>query len=66
MEHSSTVRVSYLGKVYEFEGRLRAEKVLQKLNINPEEVLVIQGNRLVPPDELVEGEIEIRPVISGG
>lgn len=66
MRRSPIIKVSYLGKVYEFEGRLCAEKVLQKLNLNPEEVLVIQGGRLVPPDELVEGEIEIRRVISGG
>lgn len=66
MEQSPMVKVNYLGKVYEFQGRLHAERILQKLNLNPEEVLVIQGNRLVSPDELVEGEIEIRPVISGG
>jgi len=60
------VKVNYLGKVYEFEGRLRAEELLERLNLNPEEVLLIRGNELIPTDEVLEGEIEVRPVISGG
>ncbi len=66
LEQSPSIKVKYLGKVYEFRGQLRVEKLLKLLSLNPEEVLLIQGNRLIPPDEVLEGEVEIRPVISGG
>jgi sulfur carrier protein len=42
--------------------------LLNRLELNRESVLVIEGDNLVPGDAVLEGEqlVEIRPVISGG
>ena len=42
--------------------------LLNRLDLNRESVLVIQGDTLVPGDAVLAGDetIEIRPVISGG
>jgi sulfur carrier protein ThiS len=42
--------------------------LLNRLDLNRESVLVIQGDTLVPGDAMLAGEepVEIRPVISGG
>ena len=52
----------------EVPGPMSVAKLLARLEINPESVLVIQGDTLVPKDaRLVDSDtIEIRPVISGG
>ena len=44
------------------------QKLLNKLELNRESVLVIQGDTLVPADATLADEdtVEIRPVISGG
>lgn len=50
------------------------EKVLEKLNINPVEVLVLRGGKPVPEDETVSGnnkneekiDIMIIRIVSGG
>jgi sulfur carrier protein len=49
-------------------GPMTVGKLLARLEINPESVLVIQGDTLVPKDaRLADADvIEIRPVISGG
>lgn len=48
--------------------RRKVASLLKDLEIDPETVLVIQGNALLTPDEplLPDEEVEIRPVISGG
>lgn len=49
-------------------GPMSVAKLLARLELNPESVLVIQGDTLVPKDaRLADTDvIEIRPVISGG
>ena len=49
-------------------GPLTVSVLLERLDVNPESVLVIQGDTLVPKDaRLADSDvIEIRPVISGG
>ncbi len=52
----------------EVPGPMTVAKLLARLEIHPESVLVIQGDTLVPKDaRLADADvIEIRPVISGG
>ena len=52
----------------ELPGPTTVMKLLAQLELNPESVLVIQGDTLVPRDaRLADSDvIEIRPVISGG
>jgi sulfur carrier protein len=52
----------------EVPGPMTVTKLLARLELNPESVLVIQGDTLVPKDaRLADADtIEIRPVISGG
>jgi sulfur carrier protein len=49
-------------------GPLSVTKLLNRLDLNRESVLVIRGGELVPGDAYLpdEAEVEIRPVISGG
>lgn len=52
----------------EVRGPISVIKLLSRLELNRESVLVIRGSTLVPADAVLEDsdEIEIRPVISGG
>ena len=52
----------------EMPGPVRVSRLLETLGINPETVLVIRNDTLVPHDARLEDpdNIEIRPVISGG
>ncbi|HZQ88254.1 MAG TPA: MoaD/ThiS family protein [Acidimicrobiales bacterium] len=52
----------------EMKGPLRVHRLLERLDINRESVLVVRGDTLVTGDALLEDtdEIEVRPVISGG
>ena len=52
----------------EIPGPMSVVKLLARLELNPESVLVIQGDTLVTRDaRLADSDvIEIRPVISGG
>jgi sulfur carrier protein len=52
----------------EVPGPMTVTKLLARLELNPESVLVIQGDTLVTRDaRLADADvIEIRPVISGG
>jgi len=49
-------------------GGRRVKDVLRELDIIPETVLVIRGDSLVTPDQVVADDetIELRPVMSGG
>lgn len=53
---------------YEFHRRMKINKILEDLHLNPESVIVIRGNELLTPDDWAEeeDEIRIRGVISGG
>jgi sulfur carrier protein len=52
----------------ELRGPMSVASLLQRLELNPESVLVIVGDELVPRDARIadEDDVEIRPVISGG
>ena len=52
----------------EMSGSRRVRDLLQELQINPESVLVVRGEDLLTPDEIVKDEeiIEVVPAISGG
>jgi sulfur carrier protein len=49
-------------------GPISVIALLQRLDLNRESVLVIQGDTLVPGDAMLTDHdtIEIRPVVSGG
>jgi len=49
-------------------GPLTVDALLARLDLNPEAVLVIAGDELVPRDARLDDAVivEIRPVISGG
>jgi sulfur carrier protein len=52
----------------EIPGPISVVALLNRLELNRESVLVIQGDTLVPGDAMLAGDeaVEIRPVISGG
>lgn len=52
----------------EILGPISVTKLLRKLDLNRESVLLIGSGTLIPGDSILadEAEIDIRPVISGG
>jgi sulfur carrier protein len=52
----------------EVAGPMSVIALLNRLDLNRESVLVIQGDELIPGDAMLDDAqtIEIRPVISGG
>ena len=52
----------------EVAGPISVIALLNRLDLNRESVLVIQGDELIPGDAMLDDAqtIEIRPVISGG
>jgi sulfur carrier protein len=52
----------------EIDGAATVSALLRRLELNPESVLVIAGDELVPKDARLDGVdvVEIRPVMSGG
>ena len=52
----------------EVAGPITVQRLLQRLEVNPESVLVIVGDELVTHDQKLgdDAAVEIRPVISGG
>ena len=52
----------------EIRGPLTVDALLRRLELNPESVLVIDGDELVTHDARLDDAttVEIRPVISGG
>jgi sulfur carrier protein len=52
----------------ELAGPMSVDKLLGRLELHREAVLVIRGDTLVPGDALLADDdtVEIRPVISGG
>lgn len=49
-------------------GPVTVSRLLEKLELNRESVLVVRGDTLVPGDAVLadDDQVEIRPVISGG
>lgn len=52
----------------EISGSRRVRDLLRELQINPETVLVVRGQDLLTPDEVVKDEetVEVISAISGG
>ena len=52
----------------EVDGPVRVHALLDRLEINPESVIVIRGDTLAARDEELADDdvVEIRPVMSGG
>jgi sulfur carrier protein len=55
-------------KEFFFSGKRTVSAILAELEINPETVIVIRGDTLLTPDDVVcpDDEIEIRPAITRG
>lgn len=55
-------------RTLEFDGPLSVVKLLSRLDVNRESVLVIRDGTLVPGDAILPDDctVEIRSVISGG
>ena len=53
---------------FTIEGPISVAKLLHRLDLNRESVLVVRSGTLVPGDAVLHDDdtIEIRPVISGG
>lgn len=53
---------------HEFRGPMSVQKLMNRLELNRESVLLIRNGTLVPGDATLEDsdEVEIRSVISGG
>lgn len=62
------VLLQYPSREIEISGPMSVTKLLRKLDLNRESVLVIGSGTLIPADSVLadDAEIEIRPVISGG
>jgi sulfur carrier protein len=62
------VRIRHQRREVQVEGVRTVGELLDRLQLNPETVLVVRGTELLTRDARVadEDEIEIRPVVSGG
>jgi sulfur carrier protein len=62
------VRVRHQRREVELHGPGSVRELLQRLDLNPETVIVIRQGELLTGDASLDpdDEIEIRPVVSGG
>lgn len=62
------VRLRHPTREIEIDGPISVTKLLNRLQLHRESVLVIRNGTLVPGDATLgaDDEIEVRPVISGG
>ena len=62
------MRVRCGSEHYEITGRMTASKLLQRLGMLPEAVVVVKGDEIVTEDETLEDgdEVELIRVVSGG
>ena len=51
-----------------FDGPMSVTRLLNRLDLNRESVLLVRNDTLVPGDSMLDDDdvVEIRPVISGG
>jgi len=63
-----TAKIIIRNKEYEIKHGMTIRKALQKLNIEPDSVLITRNGELITDDEIirVNDEIKLVPVISGG
>ena len=62
------VRLRNPNRELELPGPMSVAKLLGRLDLNRESVLLIRNDTLVPGDSMLDDEdvVEVRPVISGG
>ena len=62
------VKLRHPTREIEVSGPISVVKLLNRLDLNRESVLLVRNGELVPGDSLLDDAdvIEIRPVISGG
>jgi len=62
------LKIIYRNKVWELPGGMTARYAIEKVGLNPEEVLVIRNGDLVTDDTILKDEDEVKlvAVISGG
>jgi sulfur carrier protein ThiS len=63
-----TAKFIIRNKEFEIRQGMTIRKALQKLNIEPDSVLITRNGELITDDEIihVNDEIKLVPVISGG
>lgn len=63
-----TAKIIIRNKEYEIKHGMTIRKALQKLNIDPDSVLITRNGELITDDEIIllNDEIKLVPVISGG
>lgn len=63
-----TAKLIHRNKVHVIKHGMTIRKALQKLNIEPDSVLIIRNEELITDDEIIKLEdvIKLVPVISGG
>jgi thiamine biosynthesis protein ThiS len=62
------MKVKFGEKTIEFSERMSARKLLDKLGVLPETVVVVKNDEIVTEDEMLEisDEVELVRVVSGG
>lgn len=62
------VRIRHQRREVELSGVRTVGEMLERLQLNPETVLVVRGAELLTQDARLseDDEVEIRPVVSGG
>jgi len=63
-----TAKIFIRNNEYEIKHGMTIRKALQKLNIDPDSVLITRNGELITDDEIIllNDEIKLVPVISGG
>jgi sulfur carrier protein ThiS len=63
-----SAKIIIRNKEYEMKHGMTIRKALQKLNIEPDSVLITRNGQLITDDEIILAEdvITLIPVISGG
>jgi len=56
------MKVEYEFKVYEFSESLRGYELLKRLNLNPEEHLIIVDNELYTEDRVIKKDKDVKIV----
>ena len=70
LREGKSVKVIFLpeNRIEKIEGKLRAGELLKKLDLNPEEYLIVREGQILTRDVVLqkEDEVKIIPVVSGG
>lgn len=56
------LKVKYEFKTYEFNESLRGYELLKRLQLNPEEHLIIVGNELYTEDRIIKKDKDVKIV----